>query len=372
MLRPPLRLAGAARLESTLAARMREASGDLKTMKRAVPSADDVDVHRDANGEPFREMFVMPRRKLRAQMSIEQQTGRAEWKQRSRFDIGNRLAVRKPRSETMEPDQDWPNVWPAARSFNASVVPLPVRMGARPNPERRAPFKKQGNLELVKIPNFLHLTPAAIQRHCEAIKKFCTPFPAELKKEEAVDQFLPMSLYYNDYVHQGSSIRDPRSRVVTTTLKVKHLGLTDAAYQKIQRLAGQRYDEATDTLTILTDRCHTRKQNDDYGQYLLTVLYHEAHKVEQWEQQATRVDALKLEFEGSASKEKIISLLRRAKDCDALSPSVQLSADSKGDEPELQQFAEKWNRYRNEKESPASTRSYAESVKSLLGIPKLV
>ncbi|CAJ0568720.1 unnamed protein product, partial [Mesorhabditis spiculigera] len=342
MLRPPLRLAGAARLESTLAARMREASGG-KTMKRAVPSADDVD------------MFVMPRRKLRAQMSIEQQTGRAEWKQRSRFDIGNRLAVRKPRSETMEPDQDWPNVWPAARSFNASVVPLP----------------KQGNLELVKIPNFLHLTPAAIQRHCEVIKKFCTPFPAELKKEEAVDQFLPMSLYYNDYVHQGSSIRDPRSRVVTTTLKVKNLGLTDAAYQKIQRLAGQRYDEATDTLTILTDRCHTRKQNDDYGQYLLTVLYHEAHKVEQWEQQATRVDALKLEFDGSASKEKIISLLQRAKECDALSPSVQLSADSKGDEPELQQFAEKWNRYRNEKESPASTRSYAESVKSLLGIPKL-
>lgn len=29
---------------------------------------------------------------------------------------------------------------------------------------------QEGNLELVKIPNFLHLTPAAIERHCNAIK----------------------------------------------------------------------------------------------------------------------------------------------------------------------------------------------------------
>jgi hypothetical protein len=36
--------------------------------------------------------------------------------------------------------------------------------------EMRPPVKPKGNLELVKIPNFLHLTPPAIKRHCEAIK----------------------------------------------------------------------------------------------------------------------------------------------------------------------------------------------------------
>ena len=29
---------------------------------------------------------------------------------------------------------------------------------------------KEGNLELLKIPNFLHLTPVAIKKHCEALK----------------------------------------------------------------------------------------------------------------------------------------------------------------------------------------------------------
>jgi hypothetical protein len=79
-------------------------------------------------------------------------------------------ASRHPRAEDMSADQDWPNVWPAARSFRSSVVPLPVRMGSRPKLDRRAPFPAKGNLELVKIPNFLHLTPLHIKRHCEAIK----------------------------------------------------------------------------------------------------------------------------------------------------------------------------------------------------------
>jgi small subunit ribosomal protein S35 len=71
----------------------------------------------------------------------------------------------------MSEDQDWPSVWPAAASFRASVVPLAIRMGSRRKPENRPPFKTVGNLELLKIPNFLHLTPEHIRRHCEAIKR---------------------------------------------------------------------------------------------------------------------------------------------------------------------------------------------------------
>jgi small subunit ribosomal protein S35 len=43
------------------------------------------------------------------------------------------------------------------------------------------------------------------------------------------------------------------------------------------RLVGDRYDEESDILTIVTDRCPTRKQNYDYGVYVLTALYHESN-----------------------------------------------------------------------------------------------
>lgn len=65
----------------------------------------------------------------------------------------------------MPVDQHWPSVWPVAASFKPSVVPLPVRQGfPRKN---QAPCVKEGNLELMKIPNFLHLSPPAIAAHCK-------------------------------------------------------------------------------------------------------------------------------------------------------------------------------------------------------------
>ncbi|VDL64207.1 unnamed protein product, partial [Nippostrongylus brasiliensis] len=269
---------------------------------------------------------------------IEQATGRANVAQRSRPDIHDRLAVRRPRSEEM----DWTAVWPAARSFASSVVPLPIRMGTRPDPEKRAPFKKQGNLELVKIPNFLHLTPAAIEKHCEAIKKFCTKFPAELiaDKKLANSEF-PLRISYNTYVHQGVNIRDNRSRV-----KVSALSLPERAKEKLIRLAKTRYDEKTDMLTVITDRCHTRKQNLDYAFYLLTAIYHEANKVEPWEALKERIDSLKVEFEGSETQKKLISMLKQVASHDQL-VSFFLN------------FLE---------ETPEATREYAKNMRALLGI----
>lgn len=332
------------------------------------------EVEVDEKGEPFNEMFVMPKRKLRAQRQLEQQTGRAEKEQRSRFDLLDRISVRRPRSEDMDTSQDWTAVWPAARTFNASVVPLPIRMGTRPDPERRAPFKKQGNLELVKIPNFLHLTPAAIKKHCDAIKKFCTPFPEELKEDsELTHDVVPVSLIYNDYVHQGSSIRDNRARVITTQVKLADLHLDASAEEKIKRLLGSRYDEPTDTITILTDRCHTRKQNMDYAGYLLTVLYHESQKHEAWEQMKQREDNLKVEFEGSRCESELVSLLRNALSHDALKPAVadvgpDADAEALKEHEKVKEFGKMWFEYRNTEETPESTRRYAESVRSLLGL----
>lgn len=55
-------------------------------------------------------------------------------------------------------------------------------------------------------------------------------------------------------MHQSNSIRDMRSRVIITTIKVSDLHLDEHAFDKLVRLAGDRYNPETDILTIVTDR----------------------------------------------------------------------------------------------------------------------
>ncbi|XP_062931284.1 small ribosomal subunit protein mS35 isoform X2 [Cynocephalus volans] len=118
-----------------------------------------------------------------------------------------------PRTEKMAVDQDWPSVYPVAAPFKPSTVPLPVRMGYPV--KKGVPMAKEGNLELLKIPNFLHLTPVAIKKHCEALKDFCTEWPAALDSDEKCEKHFPIEIDTADYVSSGPSIRNPRARVVT-------------------------------------------------------------------------------------------------------------------------------------------------------------
>ena len=76
----------------------------------------------------------------------------------------------------MKPTQDWGSVWPTHRTFQPSVVPLPIRQGAIQIKDQITPAK-YANPELMKIPNFLHLTPPIIKRQCNKLKEFCTPWP---------------------------------------------------------------------------------------------------------------------------------------------------------------------------------------------------
>ena len=76
----------------------------------------------------------------------------------------------------MKPDQDWPSVWPGPKTFHPASVPLPVRQGYAKLKDQVIPGKV-ANIELMKVPNFLHLTPPAIQKQCQALKKFCNPWP---------------------------------------------------------------------------------------------------------------------------------------------------------------------------------------------------
>uniref|UniRef100_A0A0N5AIZ9 MRP-S28 domain-containing protein n=1 Tax=Syphacia muris TaxID=451379 RepID=A0A0N5AIZ9_9BILA len=300
------------RAQSTLVEEMKAAlTGYKSDNKKDVKNLYEEE-KRDEKGDPFREFFVKPKRKLRTQQDILKSTGRATVAEKPKADLYDRLAIRRPRMEEMKTDQDWPSVWPVAASFRSSVVPLPIRMGTRKNPEKKPPFKTAGNLELLKIPNFLHLTPEAIERHCKAIKKFCTKWPAEFDDSVQLHQTnYPLLVSFSDYVHQGTSLRDTRSRIIVLKLKLSALHLDSAAKDKIRRLLGSCYCEKTDTITLVTDRCYTRKQNLDYVMYLLTALYHEARKVEPWEKMAQREDDLKVKFIGSEAEKAAIELLNK-------------------------------------------------------------
>lgn len=170
-------------------------------------------------------------------------------------------------------EQYWGNVWPGPRTFHPATVPLPMRQGYI---KKGAPPNKFGNAELMKIPNFLHLTPPVIKKQCETLKKFCTPWPKNLDMEETYEKIFPVEIISSDYCHSSPTIRDPLARIVTIKFKFSNLDLDKHAKDKFLRLVGERYNEKTDTVTIVTDRCPTKKQNYDYAMYLLTAVYHES------------------------------------------------------------------------------------------------
>ncbi|XP_052860133.1 28S ribosomal protein S35, mitochondrial isoform X2 [Anopheles cruzii] len=213
-----------------------------------------------------------------------------------------RPEVPPPRSQQMATDQDWGAVWPGPRSFQPATVPLPLRQGYVTK-RNQMPPGKYANAELMKIPNFLHLTPPVIKRQCEALKQFCTPWPKGLETEERMEKHFPVTCITADYCHALPTIRNPLSRIVTVQLKLgAALQLDRHAKDKMLRLVGERYDAETDVLTIVTDRCPLKKQNYDYAIYLLTALYHESNTVEPWEATKGEADMEYYDFERNRSK----------------------------------------------------------------------
>jgi len=208
-----------------------------------------------------------------------------------------------PREKLMTPDQDWGSVWPAARTFHPAVVPLPVRQGMRLTKTSPTP-SKWANAELMKIPNFLHLTPPTIKKHCDQLKQFCTQFPQELLDDNELELNLPLTEITSDYLNASSSIRDNRSRIVTLQFRLAELRLDGHARDKFLRLAGeQRYDFTTDLVTLTSDRLPHRKQNREYCEYLIKALYFESNKVEDWESEREEIDDQQFRIAESAEAE---------------------------------------------------------------------
>jgi len=173
-------------------------------------------------------------------------------------------------------NQDWGNVWPAARTFHPATVPLPIHMSYVEDESLKSPLTKFNNPELLKIPNFLHLTPPVVKRQCEALKKFCTKWPIELKSDQDCDNFFPIEIVTKEFVFSSSSLRWPDYRVVVMNLKLSRLMLDEHSRDKLKRLLRDRYNPDTDMITIRADSCPLRKQNYDYAHYLLTALYFES------------------------------------------------------------------------------------------------
>ncbi|CAJ1056196.1 hypothetical protein EPR50_G00086330 [Xyrichtys novacula] len=270
----------------------------------------------------------------------------------------------EPRTEKMLVDQDWTSVYPAAAPFRPNAVPLPVRMGYPM--KRGVPPEKKGNLELIKIPNFLHLTPAAIKKHCEVLKPFCTEWPSALDSDAKCDEHFPIKVESTDYVSAGPSVRNPSARIVHLRVKLSSLNLDEHARKKLLKLAGERYDKQTDTLTIKTDSCPMRKQNQDYAMYLLTVLYHESWKTEAWEAEKTVADMEEYSWEDSPSQNNILDVLVRMK----------VTGEGEGEEvreqllgrKEVQEYKDSVTRLKNEGESESNMQLYKEAVKKVLNL----
>ncbi|XP_053955913.1 28S ribosomal protein S35, mitochondrial [Anastrepha ludens] len=263
--------------------------------------------------------------------------------------------VMPPRHLKMATDQDWTAVWPGPRSFQPASVPLPLRQGYT---EKGAPPpSKFANAELMKIPNFLHLTPVAIRQQCEALKQFCTPWPKGLDTEEKCAKYFPIEIASTDYCHALPTIRNPEARRITLKIKLSDLKFDAHAKDKFLRLVGDRYNPCTDMLTIVADRCPLRKQNYDYAMYLLTACYHESFVTEPWEANKSEADMEHYIFERNKSKQSAEAIINWGE----LMDTTQKLQANRG-------FAQSVENLINEGENEYNLGRYKEEVLKLLNI----
>jgi len=277
------------------------------------------------------------------------------------------IEVKPPRKEKMSTDQDWTSVWPAAHTFKASVVPLPVRQGAvfGDHENKGLSPEAHANPELMKIPNFFHLTPQHIRNQCAAIKKFCTPWPEELQDRAACEQHFPITIKTKDYVFDGASIREPEARKVTLNINTSKLGLDKRSYDKLRKLVGDRLNHKTGRLTLATDRCPSKKQNLEYAMYLLTVLNFESKKTEQWESFIEVQDMTGYHWELMPSKKSMDATLEKIKEL-ASNPDSNVEILTEEIPVKLESYAAAVTNLQEQGDSLERLDDYKNAVKKLL------
>jgi len=219
---------------------------------------------------------------------------------RNRGDKRKKTNLFTPRPTNWEASKkDWPSAHPTPQSYNQNIIPLPIRMGRHwINRIDPLPAEADGNIELLKIPNFFHLTPPAIERHCEALKPYTTPFP-----KDVIDR--PIRITTINYLYDGPSVRHPNSRKIKFQVYVKDLQLTAVEETKLKRLLGKRYNPQNDELTLISQLCTTRAHNKEYGYYLLASLLQEARTVHDWEEKVSEYQDEVVDVELSSVRKEL-------------------------------------------------------------------
>jgi small subunit ribosomal protein S35 len=109
------------------------------------------------------------------------------------------------------------------------------------------------------------------------LKELIKPYPKKISEDRI------LRIHTRNYIFPGATVRHPGARKVRLKVFVKDLGLDERSRNKLVMLAGSRYNKNKDELTLVGDSCPTKRQNKDHVLYLLSVLCHEASKVEKWE-----------------------------------------------------------------------------------------
>nr|CDS30747.1 mitochondrial ribosomal protein s35 [Hymenolepis microstoma] len=212
---------------------------------------------------------------------------------------------------------DWSIVWPCENFFSPYMFPAPIRQGLSKNLVENGglPPAKYANAELLKIRNFLHLTPSHVEKHCQALKKFLTKWPSGLKTDADINRHYPVEVITQSFTNSSPSIRDTRARRVTIRVQLKSLGLDERAKLKLLRLAKvygfergmAQYYSDEDVLELSSDRCPISTQNYDYLNYVLSVLTMESKKHEAWEDEETG-SYLDFKWERSQQRKRVLDL----------------------------------------------------------------
>ncbi|KAM3955531.1 mitochondrial ribosomal protein S35 [Aphomia sociella] len=288
-------------------------------------------------------------------------------RERQQRRVVKRTDIQPDRADRMPTDQDWGNVWPGPKTFHPSSVPLPIRQGYVP--KGQAPPGKKANAELMKVPNFLHLTPPVVKSQCEAIKQYCTEWPKLLNSEEAIEKHYPVEIITSDYCHASPSIRNPLARIVTLRVKLSNLKLDKHSRDKFIRLVGDRYDSTTDLVTITADRCPVRKQNLDYVNYLLTACYHESWNFEDWEREKMEEDMEYYDFDKNPSKKSLVKWYMRVQNQNAELTDEEYKNFDVSKIPNGELYKDAVSSYMNDGESEEVLEKYGTAVRKLLGLP---
>ncbi|GFN93728.1 28S ribosomal protein s35, mitochondrial [Plakobranchus ocellatus] len=332
---------------------MNEESNDLSNQKEATTESED-----------FRVYQIEGLKKAPSAKRAEQWSKRAP----------------PPRYHSMPIDQDWTNVWPTATTFKWSAIPFPVRQGYVENSSENESVipSKYANLELMKGPNFLHLTPGHVKKHCKAIKHFCTKWPEGLQTEEDCHKHFPLESITADYVFAGPTLTDDRARKACIKFKLSDLDLDYHAKDKFIRLVGDRYDSATDEVTFESDRCPLKSQNLEYVKFLLTAVYFESWKIEEWEQRKELSDMEKYNWDINKSSKTCLSLLKTIKEIDNASgnetsklkylPEDVQDSSSVYDLSEIHQYKTAVEELVNDGENVETLTSYKLAVEKLLNL----